>query len=151
MSLAPCPGCRRHVLSSESACPFCQAPLKISLRGRAAVVGVMAVSALAPAACKPEPSAPDVTPSRSSATVDPRAQAPAYGMPPPAVSSAPPAASSAATNPPPPATTTASPRPTTAPTTTATTAPTPIPTNTHRAVPAYGLPPRRPDSTIPLK
>lgn len=145
MSLAPCPGCRRHVLSSESACPFCQAPLKISLRGRAAVVGVMAVSALAPAACKPEPSAPDVTPSRSSASVDPRGQAPAYGMPPPAVSSAPPAV----TTTPPPATTTASPRPTTAPTTT--TAPTPIPTNTHRAVPAYGLPPRRPDSTTPLK
>jgi hypothetical protein len=23
----PCPGCKRHILSSESACPFCQSPV----------------------------------------------------------------------------------------------------------------------------
>ncbi|MFO0739546.1 MAG: hypothetical protein U0270_26845 [Labilithrix sp.] len=45
MALVPCDGCRRHVRSGDSACPFCKA-----VRG-ATTVAVTAVAALAIAGC----------------------------------------------------------------------------------------------------
>src|SRR3954470_20360018 len=59
MELRPCAGCRRHVASDASACPFCAAPVAIASRAvdpanrlsRAAVFAVGVASAALGAGC----------------------------------------------------------------------------------------------------
>jgi hypothetical protein len=69
--LVPCPGCKRHILSSESACPFCQSPVPTGFgpaprRAAGPVTGPLVRAAIvfmgaATSACSSS-SAPDTTP-----------------------------------------------------------------------------------------
>lgn len=64
--LIPCPSCERHVASTEPACPFCRVP-----RSRDIAAPLLALSALALAACEaPAPTAaaaPEATAATTSA------------------------------------------------------------------------------------
>lgn len=71
--LAPCPGCRRHVVVGERSCPFCahalppQRAQRVSLTGRVSRAAVFA----AVAACsKDKPKAPPPPPAHGSGSDD---------------------------------------------------------------------------------
>jgi hypothetical protein len=95
--LIPCPGCARHVLASERACPFCAAamPADFSARVRPELKGRMSRSAMAAlgaaltlSACSStvaggDGSAPVDAPTADAAPDQPRTDAPAPDAPAP--------------------------------------------------------------------
>jgi hypothetical protein len=132
--LVLCEGCKRHVFAGETACPFCHASMSSGGRGLAAVVALSAGLSLAGCTREQGDVYGSPPPARSSAS-SPNPPATVSGAPPVVATSppAPPDAPNTSAKPPASATPPASAKP-----------PAPLAKPPDRAIPAYGLPPRKP-------